>query len=44
MFSQFCTAFLKCTFNFENCEKKDEPHGLSLSESIDAERHGYVNV
>ena len=44
MFPQFGTAFLKSTSNFEHCEKKDEPYSLCLSEIIDEERRGYVNV
>ena len=44
MFSQFCTAFLKSRFRFENFEEKDEPHSLYYSEVIDGERCGYVNV
>ena len=44
MFSKFCTAFLKSTFNFEDCEKKDEPHSLCISEVIEDEKRGYVNV
>ena len=44
MFPQFGTAFLKSTSNFEHCEKKDEPYSLCLSEIMDGERRGYVNV
>ena len=44
MFAQFCTAFLKSTFNFEQCGKKDAPHSSCFSEVIDREKRGYVNV
>ena len=39
MFPRFFTAFLKSTFNFENCEKNDEPRGLCPSEVIVGEKH-----
>ena len=35
---------MKCTFNLKNCEKKDEPHILCISEVIDSKKRGYVNV
>ena len=44
MFSHFFTAFPKSTFNFEHCEKKDEPGGLCLFEVIDGEKRCYVKV
>ena len=44
MFSQFCTAFIKSIFNFENFEEKDEPHSLCISGVIDGQIRGYVNV
>ena len=40
MFSQFCTTFLKCTFNFEDCQKKYEPNSLCISEVIDGNKSG----
>ena len=43
----FCAlffAFLKSTSNFEYFEKKEESHSLSISEIIDCERGGYLNV
>ena len=43
-FFEFFTAFLKPTFNFEHCEKKDERHRLCISEVIDGKNRGYVNV
>ena len=43
-FSQFFTAFLKCAWNLEHSQKKDEYSGLIISKIIDAERRGYLNV
>ena len=31
MFSQFFTAILKSTFNFEHFEKKRDPHSVCIS-------------
>ena len=43
-FSGFFIAFLKCAWNFEHFLKKDEYSSLIISEIIDAERRGYLNV
>ena len=43
-FSGFFIAFLKCAWNLEHFQKKDEYLGLIISEIIDAERRGYLNV
>ena len=43
-FSWFFIAFLKCAWNFEHFQKKDEYPSLIISEIIDAERRGYLNV
>ena len=43
-FSGFFIAFLKCTWNLEHFQKKDEYHSLIFSEIIDTERRGYLNV
>ena len=43
-FSQFFIAFLKCAWNLEHFQKKDEYPCLIISEIIDAERRGYLNV
>ena len=43
-FSQFFIAFLKCASNLEHFQKKDEYPSLIISEIIDAERGGYLNV
>ena len=40
LFSQFFTAFVKSAFNFEHFEKKNDPHSLCISETIDWERCG----
>ena len=43
-FSAFFIAFLKCAWNLEHFGKKDEYPSLIISEIIDAERRGYLNV
>ena len=43
-FSGFFIAFLKCALNLEHFQKKDEYPSLIISEMIDAERRGYLNV
>ena len=43
-FSGFFIAFLKCALNFDHFQKKDEYPSLIISEIIDAERRGYLNV
>ena len=37
-------AFLKCAWNLEHFQKKDEYPSLTISEIIDAKRRGYLNV
>ena len=37
-------AFLKCGWNFEHFQNKDEYPSVIISEIIDAERRGYLNV
>ena len=44
LFLNFFFAFLKCAWNLEHFQKKDEYPCLIISEIIDAERRGYVNV
>ena len=44
IFARFFIAFLKCAWNLENFQKKDEYPSLIISEIIDAERRGYLNV
>ena len=43
-FSQFFIAFLKWALNSEHFQKKDEYPSLIISEIIDAETRGYLNV
>ena len=43
-FSGFFIAFLKYVWNLEHFQKKDEYPSLIISEIIDAERRGYLNV
>ena len=42
--SGFFTALLKYAWNLEHFQKKDEYSSLIISEIIDAERRGYLNV
>ena len=44
IFSGFFIVFLKCAWNLEHFEKKDEYPSLIISEIIHAERRGYLNV
>ena len=44
IFSGFFIAFLKCAWSLEHFQKKDEYSSLIISEIIDAERRGYLNV
>ena len=44
IFSGFFIAFLKCAWNLEHFQKKDEYSSLIISEIIDAVRRGYLNV
>ena len=43
-FSGFFIAFLKCAWNLEHFQKKDEYPSLIISEIIDAKGRGYLNV
>ena len=43
-FSGFFIAFLKYAWNLEHFQKKDEYPSLIISEIIDAERRGFLNV
>ena len=44
IFSGFFIAFMKCAWNLEHFQKKDEYPSVIISEIIDAERRGYLNV
>ena len=43
-FSGFFNAFVKCAWNLEHFQKKDEYPSLIISEIIDAEKRRYLNV
>ena len=43
-FSRFFTTFLKCAWSLDHFQKREEYPSLSLSEIIDAETRGYLNV
>ena len=43
-FSGIFIAFVKSAWNLEHFQKKDEYPSLIISEIIDAERRGYLNV
>ena len=42
--SRFFIAFLKCSWNLEHFEKKDEYPSLIISEMMDCEIGDYLNV
>ena len=44
IFSGVFIGFQKCAWNLEHFQKKDEYSSLIISENIDAERRGYLNV
>ena len=44
IFSGFFTEYLECSSNLEHFQKKDEHPSLVISEIIDAEGVGYLNV
>ena len=43
-FSDFFSAFLKSSLNFEHFQKKDDSHRWGISEITESEKHGYINV
>ena len=43
-FFQYFNSFVKCAWNLEHFQKKHEYPSLIISEIIDAERRGYLNV
>ena len=43
-FFGFFIAFLKCAWNLEHFQKKEEYPSLIISEIIDAEKRGYLKV
>ena len=44
IFSRFFSAYLESASNLKHFEKKDEHPSLVISENIDSERVGYLNV
>ena len=42
-FCGYFIAFLKCAWNLEHFEKKDEYRSLIISEIMDCETGGYLN-
>ena len=44
IYSRFFIAYLECASNLELFEKKDEHPSPVISEIIDSERVGYLNV
>ena len=42
-FSGFFIRFLKCAWNLQHFQKKDEYPSLIISDIIQAERRGYLN-
>ena len=44
IFAGFFIAYLECASNLENFEKKDEHPSPVISEIIDSERVGYLNI
>ena len=44
MFSGFLIAYLECVSNLEHFGKKDEHPSLVISEIVDSETVGYLNV
>ena len=44
IYSRFFSAYLECASKLEHFEKKDEHPSPVISEIIDSERVGYLNV
>ena len=44
IFFWFFISFLKCAWNLEHFQRKDEYPSLIISGILDAERRGYLNV
>ena len=43
-FSQFLIAFLKCAWNLEHSEKKEEYPSLIITENVESERDVYLSI
>ena len=44
IFFQFFSLFMKSTLNFEDFEKRDEPHSWPFSQVKDSQMSGYLNA
>ena len=44
MFSGFFIAYLECASNLKRFEKKDEHPSLVISEIVNSEKVGYLNL
>ena len=44
IFSRFFIAYLECASNIQHFEQKDEHPSQVISEIIDSERVGYLNI
>ena len=43
-FSQFLIGFLKCAWNLQHSEKKEEYPSLIITENIESERDVYLSI
>ena len=43
-FSEYFSAFLKSSLNFEHFQKKYDSHSWGISKITDSEKYGYINV
>ena len=43
-FSEFFSAFLKSTLNFEHFQKKDDPHSRCISQITVSEKGDEINI
>ena len=43
-FCRFSAAFMKCAWNLEHFEKKDEYPSVIISENLNSEKSGYLIV
>ena len=43
-FSQFLIAFMKCSWNLEHSEKKEEYPSLIITENIESKRDVYLSI
>ena len=41
---QFFLAYLKSILKFEHFQKQDDSHSWCISENMDSEKRGYINV